>query len=85
MEKALKAHVAKRTESVPPRIHNLARLAEIAGIALNREQKSLFGDLMEYHISARYDELGCEEPAAAQAREWIEQAQEVIAWLMNEL
>ena len=34
VEKALKAHVSKATEAVPPRTHDLLRLAELAGISL---------------------------------------------------
>ncbi len=32
VEKILKAHVTRQTREVPPRIHNLVRLAEMAGL-----------------------------------------------------
>ena len=35
MEKMLKAHVTRETKSVPLRMHNLVRLAEIAGLPLS--------------------------------------------------
>jgi HEPN domain-containing protein len=40
LEKALKAHVTRQTQQVPPRIHSLIRLAEMAEIHLNDKEKS---------------------------------------------
>jgi len=41
LEKMLKAHVTKRIKDIPPRIHNLVRLAEIANLNLDQEQEQL--------------------------------------------
>ena len=43
IEKMLKAHVTRQTKDVPPRTHNLVRLAEIAELSLSPEQTSLLG------------------------------------------
>ncbi len=39
LEKALKAHVCKQTEDLAPRIHNLARLTELAALDIDQEKK----------------------------------------------
>jgi len=38
IEKMLKAHVTRKTNDVPPKIHNLVRLAEVAELSLTPEQ-----------------------------------------------
>jgi len=43
LEKMLKALVTQRTREVPPRIHNLLRLASLAGLEIRSEQKILLG------------------------------------------
>lgn len=43
IEKMLKAHVARQTKDIPPRIHNLIRPAEIAELSL--EPKRVFLDV----------------------------------------
>ncbi|MDR1088377.1 MAG: HEPN domain-containing protein [Coriobacteriales bacterium] len=57
-EKALKAVIAERTDEVPPRIHDLAKLANRAGIweSVSDEQKELFKKLTPLQIEARYPE-----------------------------
>ncbi len=45
VEKALKAHVIKETRDIPPFIHNLPNLADVARLNLNEEQKNLLADL----------------------------------------
>ena len=56
LEKALKAVMVQRTDTMPPRIHNLLSLAERAGIELTAEQRGLFGELSAYYIQSRYPE-----------------------------
>jgi HEPN domain-containing protein len=55
IEKALKAVIA-RGGVKPPRIHNLARLAELAGILeqMSEEQLSVLDSLEPMHIEGRY-------------------------------
>lgn len=82
---ALKANVAKRTRQVPPRIHNLKRLAEIAGIVLDDQQLELCGDLMEFHISGRYPEERVDEPSDEEARMIVERGRELAECLTEKL
>jgi len=56
VEKALKAVIVKKTAELPPRIHNLLRLAETAGVESDQEQIHLLTRLSGYYIQSRYPE-----------------------------
>jgi HEPN domain-containing protein len=56
VEKALKAVIVKKTGEMPPRIHNLLRLAETAGIESSQERTHLVTRLSGYYIQSRYPE-----------------------------
>jgi HEPN domain-containing protein len=74
VEKALKAVIMKKTGELPPRVHNLLRLAETAGIESNQEQIHFFTKLSAYYIQSRYPE----EIKAGGATITQELAQEVL-------
>jgi len=54
LEKMLKAHVSKATQHVPPKIHNLARLAEIAGLSVSEEELNALRRFDKHQIEGRY-------------------------------
>ena len=54
LEKLLKAHLTRRTAAFPPRIHSLARLAELAGLELSQDDKALLERLSLYYLQSRY-------------------------------
>ena len=54
LEKLLKAHLTRRTAAFPPRIHSLARLAELAGVELSQDDKALLERLSLYYLQSRY-------------------------------
>ena len=56
VEKALKAIIVKQTHDFPPRLHNLLRLAEIAGITMDPDRERFLGELSGYYIQTRYPE-----------------------------
>jgi HEPN domain-containing protein len=56
IEKALKAVIVKKTGEMPPRIHNLLRLAETAGIESTQEQIHFLTKLSGYYVQSRYPE-----------------------------
>ncbi|HQE92923.1 MAG TPA: HEPN domain-containing protein [Anaerolineae bacterium] len=57
VEKILKAiHAAKRQEHAPP-IHNLLRLAKIAGLEPNEMQAEALLTITAFNIEARYPDL----------------------------
>ena len=56
VEKALKAVITSRTGELPPRIHNLLRLAETAKLDLSTARLQFLGELSAYYIQSRYPE-----------------------------
>ena|SRR5687768_12863918 len=54
IEKALKAHVVKNTKKLPPTIHNLISLANLADLKLTSQQLQLFAELNPLNIEGRY-------------------------------
>ena len=63
VEKTIKAHVAKQTNDVPPKIHNLKRLAELAKLNLTDGQKNILNELMVFQQEGRYPEYYPEKPS----------------------
>jgi len=61
LEKALKAlYVQNSNNLIPPKTHNLLKLAELSNIELNREQAKFFSDVNRFQIEARYSEFKTE-------------------------
>ena len=48
VEKMLKALIAERSQVLPPRTHNLVRLAEAAAVPIGKEQEDLYRELSGY-------------------------------------
>jgi len=48
IEKAIKAHVVKSTNNIPPRVHNLSFLVEKTNLELSESQLLLCDTLMYY-------------------------------------
>ncbi|MBP7053499.1 MAG: HEPN domain-containing protein [Phycisphaerae bacterium] len=55
-EKALKAVIVRKTGEMPPRVHNLLRLAEVADTHPDQQQNRFLGELSAYYIQSRYPE-----------------------------
>lgn len=89
IEKCLKALLAYKEEDVVP-IHNLRRLAELAGVIEELEESTLIrlDFLSRYYINARYKEdLGELSKGITEtvARDFIQFSEEVIKWLYQEM
>ena len=54
IEKALKAHVTRKTGEVPPKIHNLTRLAEKAALSLASWQRDFLLAFDAHQLEGRY-------------------------------
>ena len=55
LEKALKAHFVKDNENqMPPRVHNLVKLAENIHITLNEDLKLFFDEVTDFNLEVRY-------------------------------
>ena len=85
LEKALKAHVCRHTQNLAPRMHNLVRLAELAGFRLDEKQLDVLAEMNAFNIEGRYPELLTAPPTQAEARELMGRAEEVRMWLSAQL
>jgi HEPN domain-containing protein len=87
VEKALKGLCHERKQEAPPKIHNLLRLCDLMGLALEPDREKFFGDLTAAQIETRYPEellavLGAFNKQVA--REQLDQARESIAWIAQQ-
>ena len=85
MEKMLKAHVTRQTKDIPPRIHNLVRLAEITGLKLDAEQEQFLRKFNVYQLEGRYPDSEQVSFDLGFAREKISRAREMLKWLKRQL
>lgn len=61
LEKIIKALFVDRNDNnIPPKIHNLVRLAELSQIDLNEEQKFLLDQINDFNLQTRYPDYNLE-------------------------
>ncbi len=84
IEKALKSLIVKRSGKMPPRIHLLPKLANIAGLDMEADRTETLSELSAYYIQSRYPEdiedMG-KSIKPEQARQILKQSTEIIQWL----
>lgn len=85
VEKALKAHVVKVINNVPPRSHNLIYLREKAKIEWEEENDIFLGILMKYQLEGRYPDYNPSIPSNEKVIEYLNKAKELVKWLKNKL
>jgi len=85
IEKMLKGYVTKQTKDIPPRIHNLVRLAGIAGLKLNPAQDDFLHEFGAYQLAGRYPDIEQMLLDSDLAREELSRAKEMLAWLKKQL
>jgi len=56
IEKALKALVIQETKEMPPKIHDLRRLTDLAGIEIPMHHQAILAHLNEASVPTRYPE-----------------------------
>lgn len=81
LEKILKAHVVKKTGDIPPRLHNLSRLREMAGINLSAAHEEFLKIMNAYNQIGRYPEELEKLPARETADRYLQTADEVLSCL----
>lgn len=57
LEKLLKGLIIKKTNTIPPFIHDLVKLASIGQISCSDEHKEWLVEITRYHIQARCDDI----------------------------
>lgn len=85
IEKMLKAHVTRQTNDIPPRIHNLIRLAEIAGLPISPEQGDFLSGFDVYQLEGRYPDSAQILLDLKVAQEKVASAEEILKWLKAQL
>ena len=86
IEKRLKAIIVERSGQMPPRIHDLTRLADEAGVSSSEDQTHLLKELNNYYLESRYPEeqrILAEQTEKEFAQRILEQTKEYIAWLVQ--
>lgn len=86
LEKLLKSLVVYRTNDVYPPIHNLNKLAVLAGIPLTEHQKKDLDEITSFNIEARYDDekMTFHRKATEKfTRQWMAKIKEYKIWLEN--
>jgi len=85
LEKMLKAHVTRQTEDIPPRIHNLVRLAGMAGLSPNSDQIIFLRSFDMYQMEGRYPDSEQVPIDSRTTKEKLSLAVEIIKWLTAQL
>ncbi|MCC7291748.1 MAG: HEPN domain-containing protein [Phycisphaerales bacterium] len=88
VEKALKALIVERTGEMPPRLHNLPRLAEEAGIDIDECGLTFLSRLTGFYIQTRYpDDLQRLSSSAteASATSVLKETGKTTQWLLSML
>jgi HEPN domain-containing protein len=88
IEKTLKALFVKQNSAMPPRLHNLHKLAEQCRFVLSREQELLLDDLTRSYIGSRYPETLEQPPgdiAPEEADQLMARTKEFLTWLKQRL
>ena len=89
-EKALKAAISEATDTVPPRTHDLHRLASLSGILdeLNDEHLDLLDKLNPLQIEARYPEYKS-KIASSMNKNYctglLEETEGLLCWIKQKL
>lgn len=89
LEKALKAIYVQNFENkIPPKLHNLVRLAEISSLELNEERRLLFDRINDFNIEARYPEYKNEfykYCTKVFAEEYLDRIKDSYKWIKSHL
>jgi HEPN domain-containing protein len=88
IEKIIKALIAQSTSELPPRIHNLVRLSEAAGLQVDEERTRFLRELSTYYFQTRYpEEISSisKQVDAGLAKSVCKQTEEVFEWLESML
>lgn len=89
LEKTLKALFVRNNENrIPPKLHNLVRLAELSALNLDEDRKLLLDKINDFHIEVRYPEYKNEFYKICTkefAQEHIGYIKELHKWLLSQI
>ena len=85
LEKILKTKIIKETGVLAPKIHDLARLAQLGNLKLSTERLDFLSQMNFYAIHGRYIGAKFPIPSQTMAMEYLQTAKEIILWLAEQL
>jgi HEPN domain-containing protein len=85
LEKLLKAHSCRHTQTLAPRIHNLVRLAHLTDLQFTTEQINVLAEMNAFNLEGRYPDSLTIPPTQSEAMAYLHQTEEVYLWLLNQL
>lgn len=85
LEKILKSHVCKFTGKIAPKIHNLIRLAEAAGLSLPDDKIDFLAEMNEFNLEGRYPASFFPPVLIEEAKDYIKKTEEVLLWFKRQL
>jgi len=83
LEKVLKAHFCLVNKDIAPRLHNLVRLAELAGLDLQPAQVDILAEMNSFNIEGRYPDTLSLPPSQEEAQHYLTRVGEVFQWLIG--
>lgn len=83
LEKIIKAHIWRVKKEMPPRLHNLIRLAEVAELAVDENNRDILAEINEFNIEGRYSDILMPPPSIEEARQYPQRANGTFEWLTN--
>lgn len=84
LERSLKALVTRVTRDIPPRTHDLVRLAALARVSLSPDQDEVLQDMQQYNLEGRYPSDWPTAPDAVSADSDLARAKELVLWLLQQ-
>lgn len=87
-EKLLKAYYIKKVDTDVPYIHNLAKIANLAGLTLTKEQEEFLIEVTDFNLKARYEDHRhrfYKKATQEFAQRYIEGIKEFRSWLKQQL
>lgn len=88
LEKMLKALIVARIDDAAPPIHNLLKLAEIAGISGTPEQIERLKEITTFNIEARYDiykDRLYKKAILSYTQQYLSLSEELLRWVETQI
>jgi HEPN domain-containing protein len=88
IERLLKALIVKKTRNHAPLTHDLRRLAKLAELDLDADQKRYLDTITTFNLNARYDDYKKDfykKCSAEYAEEWIINIETLRGWIKEML
>lgn len=86
IEKILKGLIFTKTHTHSLPIHDLIKLAKLAGLSLTEDKEKKLSEMTTWNIQARYDSIKrkfYKKATASFTKEWFAKTKEIFLWAKN--